>query len=237
MNPQPALPASRLPRRSATRGYTLTEILVAMTLGLLFTTAAVNLFMQSLNIYHYDTGKLLVNRDIRRFTNEMTDNATFANYFLIFRSFDERTRTEEVEDPETGDTIDVTVEDSVNDGESGDFLVLVYQDPDDSSRISRLVGYFRSPDDPDDPNSDGPVRRFDITLSPSSNAPIWTLFPAVNTANTHPEVIELSRGLADGKLFYNFYDRSVMVKGQIFHQGSLGRQATNTYNFTVSPRG
>lgn len=223
------------PRRD--RGFTLTEVLMAMALGLLVATGGLNLLLQALNIYHYDTGKLLVNRDIRRFTNEMTDNATFANYFLIFRGFDDRTRTETAVDPESEESVEVTVADSVNDGESGDFLVLVYQDPADSSRISRLVGYFRSPTDPDDPESDGPVRRFDLTISPSSNAEIWTLFPAVETANTHPEVVELSRGLADGKLFYNFYDRSVMVKGQIFHQGSLGRQATNTYNFTVSPRG
>lgn len=230
-------PASLRRRLQDCRGFTLTEVLMASTLGIILSVGAISLFIQGLNLYHYDTGKLLVNRDIRRFTNEMTDNATFANYFMIFRSFEDRTRTEEVEDPATGDTIDVTVEDSVNDGESGDFLVLVYQDPADTSKVSRIVGYFRAPDDPNDDSSEGPVRRFDVTISPSSNADIWTLFPATSTANTHPEVIELSRGLSDGRLFYNFYDRSVMVKGQIFHSGSLGRQATNTYNFTISPRG
>ena len=32
----------------------------------------------------------MVNRDIRKFTSEMTDNATYSNYFMIFESFTER---------------------------------------------------------------------------------------------------------------------------------------------------
>jgi hypothetical protein len=50
-------------------------------------------------------------------------------------------------------------------------------------------------------------------------------------------VIELSKGLSNGKLFYNYYDRSIMVRGEIIHRGTATRRATNTYNFTVTPRG
>jgi len=49
-------------------------------------------------------------------------------------------------------------------------------------------------------------------------------------------VIELSRGLADERLFYNFWGRSVMVNGQI-HHGNDAKRVTETYNFTISPRG
>ena len=42
-----------------------------------------------------------------------------------------------------------------------------------------------------------------------------------------------------GRLFYNFFNRSVMVKGQINYISNDGytRRAVSTYNFTVSPRG
>jgi len=38
-------------------------------------------------------------------------------------------------------------------------------------------------------------------------------------------------------LFYNFLDRSIMVRGEIIHRGAVGKRVTNTYNYTVSPRG
>jgi hypothetical protein len=51
----------------------------------------------------------------------------------------------------------------------------------------------------------------------------------------------MSKGLANGRLFYNIRSKSVMVNGQIIHRGGLGKtryeRATNTYNFTISPRG
>ena len=51
-------------------------------------------------------------------------------------------------------------------------------------------------------------------------------------------MIELSEGLSDGRLFHNFYGRSVMVNGEIIQDTGKGaRVASNTYNFTISPRG
>ncbi len=226
-------PRGRTPER---RGFTLFEVLFTLSLSSVVALGSLSFLLQSLNTYHYDIGKLLVNRDIRTFTSEMTENAAYANYFMIFPSFVERTQTVEVGDSESGFET-VTVDASINDGMSGDFLVLVFTDPDDSHQIKRLVGYFRAPADPDDPTSEGPVRRFETNFSGGATGDIWDLLPALETANTHPEVIELSQGLADGKLFYNFRDRSIMVKGKIFHDGNLMRRATNTYNFTVSPRG
>ncbi|GAB1488837.1 hypothetical protein MASR2M8_12850 [Opitutaceae bacterium] len=214
-------------RQSGRRAFTLAELMVSMTVFGLATTGAVTFFLQALNMYHYDGGKLLVNRDIRTLTSEMTSNATYANYFLIYPSFTDRTVT----------VSGVTSDAAVNHGQSGDFLVLVYKDETDDTKVSRLVGYYRAPANASDPTSQGPVRTFDLTISPSTAASVLSLLPATTTLNTNPEVIELSKGLSTGKLFYNFNDRSVMIKGQIIHRGSLTKAATNTYNFTVSPRG
>lgn len=233
----PALKPSSRRRKSRQSAFTLVEILITLGICSLVVGGTLVFFIQSLNMYHYDSGKLLVNRDIRAFTSEMTDNATYANYFLIYPSFSERTASVTVTDPETSSTTTTTVDLAVNDGQSGDMLILVYRDPDDDTKNARIVGYYRSSDSEDGGGNTGPVRRFEINISPADSAHIHTHLPSVDSANTWPEVIELSRGLANGKLFYNFYDRSIMVKGQIFHRGSLTKRATNTYNFTVSPRG
>src|SRR5690606_32240816 len=77
-------------RRSGTAGYTLLEILVTTALLGLLGVGLFSLFLQSLNLFHFDSAKLRVNRDIRTLTSEMTDNATYANYFLIFPDFETR---------------------------------------------------------------------------------------------------------------------------------------------------
>ncbi len=223
--------------KTGRHGMTLIEVMVAAAISGLVVLGTVSFFIQALNIYHYDSGKLKVNRDIRKLTSEMTDSATYANYALIYPSFSARTKIVTVTNPDTGVTTTSGVPLQVEDGQSGDMLVLVYVDPADDTKIQRMVGYFRAPANPNDPASEGPVRRFDTTFSPTSSSAAVDLLPSVASMNTWPEVIELSRGLSEGRLFHNFYGRSVMIRGQIFHSGDLNRRATNTYNFTISPRG
>lgn len=214
--------------RAARRGMTLVEIMIVLGICMLVVGGLLATFIQSLYVYHYDSAKLLVNRDMRRFTSEITDNATYANYFVIYPSFTERSLT----------TGSLTTDNKMYAGQSGNMMVLVYLDPSDSSKISRLVGYYR---DPNQVNGEAPVRKFDRSLSPSVTADVWTLLPATSTAQTNPEVIELSKNIGTQQLFYNFYGRSVMVKCDIIHRTNTGQnvyqRATNTYNFTVSPRG
>lgn len=219
------------------KAFTLAEVLIAAGICGVVTVLVLNTYLQAVNIYSYDSGKLRVNRDIRVFTGAMTANATYANYFLIYPDFDTRTKTVEVTDPDTGTVVQTVVDAAVNDGQSGDMLVLVFKDDEDDTKVNRLMGYYRAPATSGDSTSEGPVRFFDVRFSPSTNAAVNTLLPSLSTRNTNPEVIELSKGMANGMLFYNLYDRSVMVKGQIIHRGSLTKRATNTYNFTVSPRG
>ncbi len=120
-------------------------------------------------------------------------------------------------------------------------LVLIYKDPANVDLVNRIVGYYRAPPDAADASSEGPVRKFDLRFTPSTSAAIHTLLPDRSTYSTNPEVIEISRGLANGSLFYNVRNKSIMVNGEIVHRGGLGNtryeRATNTYNFTISPRG
>ncbi len=195
-------------------GFTLVELLVGMTISLVVLGGSISVFLLGSSTAATGTGRLLINRDIRNFTNEMVENARYADYFKTYTSFTDRTE--------------------VNDGGSGDFLVLVHRDISDNNKISRIIGYYRYTTDTE---TEGPVLMFDTTYSPSSSSALADLLPATGVNGTHGEVIELSNGLSDGKLFYNFYDRSIVVRGEILHDGATGEQVTNTYNFTISPRG
>lgn len=207
---------------------TLVEVMIVLSVSMLVVGGLLTFFVQSLKVYHYDSAKLLINRDMRQFTAELADNATYANYFLIYPSFTERSITENF----------VTADQNVYAGDSGDMLVLVYLDPADDTKISRVVGYYREPNEGED---EAPVRKFDVPISPSVTAAVWTLLPATSTAQTNEEVIELSKDVGSQQLFYNFYDRSIIVKCDIVHRTNSGKnryeRAANTYNFTVSPRG
>lgn len=198
---------------SKKKGFSLTEILVAMGAFGLVMGGAMSLLMSSMNFAGYNEGKLLVNRDIRKFTSELSDFATYSNFFVIYKSFSDRT--------------------VIDEGGSGDFLVLAYVDDTDPTLFTAVIGYYRDAT----AGEEGPVKKFAYQL-PSVSLTLDQILPATNdNGSTHTEIIELSKGLSNGQLFYNFFNRSITIQGEILHQGSNLKRATNTYNFTVSPRG
>ncbi len=229
-------------RRPVARAFTLAELIIASTLLGLVTIGAIALTRQVLYVYAYDTGRVLVNKDIRSFTQHMDTDAAYANYFLIFPNF--ATRTASGKDA------------NVADGNSGDFLVLVttmtcVQNDTPvagmvagKNYITNLIGYYRDATT----TTTGPVRRFSVPITPpvdpttlTAGASISTLLnnnmPVANSS-ANPILIQLAQGLANGTLFYDFQDHSVMVRGQIIESGGQGnKKAVSTYNFAVSPRG
>ncbi len=220
----------------------MTELMISLVVIGLTMAGVVTFTYQALNVYAYDSGRLLVNHDMRKFTGDMITDAVYSNYFRIYSNFATRSTT----------VSGVTSDAYVSDGQTGDFLLLVFAGTNTSgvTTVNRLVGYYR---DPDATTAIGPVRKFDVTVSPAaiigtptntgSSPPVYTMYDLLNayapTANAHTNsvIIQLAQGLASGNLFYNFYARSIMIRGQINEQGSMIRRAVNTYNFTVSPRG
>ncbi len=186
----------------------MTTVVAGLVMG-----ATMTFLIRTTDFAAYNEGKLLVNRDIRKFTSELSDYATYSNLFVIYESFTDRTEVE--------------------DGYSGDFLVLGFLDEDDPTLYTKLVGYYRSGTE----EEEGPVRKFNITYETPQDKPIEELLPSVDSLDEHEEVVELTKGLSNGQLFYNFFGRSITVQGQILHHGNKIKRATNTYNFTISPRG
>src|SRR5258708_18996689 len=66
------------------QGMTLVEILVAASISLIVVTVGLSFVIQTLKAYQYETGKLLINWDILRFTIQMIDDATYASNFQLY---------------------------------------------------------------------------------------------------------------------------------------------------------
>jgi hypothetical protein len=154
-----------------------------------------------------------------------------SNYFIIYPSFASADRNNS--------------EDRLVSDQSGDFILFVHTASTYVSfgihPIERIVGYYRESGKVEDLSNVGPVMKFevdfstpvDITESPSRT--LESIIPKEGMVKT-TEILELSKGTANGKLFYNFGNKSVMINGQIYH-GNRAQRVTDTYNFTVSPRG
>lgn len=228
------------PSRSRTGGFTLVEIIITTAILGVVMTMALIFFIQSSKSAYINEKKNLINNDIRKLTAEMSNLARQANYVILYSSFEDDERD--------------SATDRLLDGKSGDFIILGFQDePDLDAPIfaprptNRIVGFFRSPEDPDDPSSTGPVKKFDTDemggISPPAN-PLnpptpEDLIPAFDELTDNPdafeEIVELSEGLANERLFYNFGDETIMINGKIIH-GSDAKRVTDTYNMTISTR-
>ena len=223
------------------QGFTLVEIMLAMTVLCIVMAGVMTFFFDSLRTTFITQQKLNINGDIRDVTNKLADEAREANYFTMYASFYAQSASEPFGDfrsPTGGFT---AADYRQRKGNSGDFLLLVYTgidaNPNDTTPapIEKLIGYFR--DGGVDDTDQAPVRRFEVNVpSGDQNDDLETLIPSSLVAESCPIVINLVTGLADGHLFYNIEDRSVLVNGKIIH-GNDAKQVTGTYNFTVSPRG
>lgn len=200
-------------KQSSRRGFSLAEVLVTTVAFGIVMGATMSFLISGTNFASYNEGKLLVNRDIRKFTSELSDHATYSNFFVIYRSFTDRA--------------------VIDDGESGDFLVLAFVDDDNPSLYTAVIGFYRAAT----ATTEGPVRKFAYRFDTPTAGPLEDLLPPTSSNGSHPEIVELSKGLSDGRLFYNYFNRSITVQGEILHQGSNLKRATNTYNFSISPRG
>jgi len=234
-----------LPARRRRRAFTLTEMMTAVAIMGLVSAGVIAFVHQALLTYYSSRARLMINNEVRVITTKIDTDAVTANYFCIYPAFSSRTTG-------SGSTL---ADASVADGGVGDMLVLVYTDPAQTSSgvsmINRIVGYYRQITN--STLNTGPVRRFDITISPAisaSSAPMYTLLNTyvTGTITSYPEITSIAQGLENNAalnattpaLFYNFQNRSIIISAQLSEltaETGTSNTAGNTYNFTVSPRG
>ena len=206
-------------------GFTLVEVLIAASVSAVLTIGLLGFYLTTYKIGFVNQERNRINANMRALTADLVQDGRQSNYFILYKSTKNADRDNE--------------KDWQLDGKSGDLLVFVYTEhlADNAfadPRIAKWVAYYRMDVDGDAGLS--PVRRMERSYDPPSTSPLEALLPDEASFAQADEVVELSLGLADGRLFYNFWGRSVMVNGQIYH-GNAAKRVTETYNFTISPRG
>jgi Tfp pilus assembly protein PilW len=238
-----------------TKAFTLVEVLVAAMLTLVVVFSATAITLQFLKTYQYEEYRITTNHDIRRFTEQMTDDAAHANCFFIYPNFSSI----------TAGMTSTSADPAITQGSEGDYLVLVttgYNQVTGATTVTNVVGYYRVVPTGSTTNI-GAVYRysFDYSAAPIAwTSPFFTWLvgqgivstiqgvnndiPSSATAasSTH-KLFEASvigdpaSGLT-GQLFYDFLVTGIMVKARIEDQSNPNLvKVIDTYNLTIAPHG
>lgn len=212
------------------RGFTLTEALFVVLISGLVSVGLFFFVRDTARTMFVSTEKLEMVADIRQITSTLADRAREANEFYVYTRYSPGA---------------LLPEDRQGEGGKGDCLVLLYTEFRDAttgqisftgeSHIMRIVVFFRE----ETADGNGPVKFFEIDYTSSGGKPTSsnTVEGLVNAYSGDARIIvQLARGLADRNLFFQMNRESVLVKAEIFH-GNNAKKVTNTYNFTISPRG
>ena len=213
-------------------GYTLIEVLVVMSVLSILLVGLGFFMVNTAEDMFWAVNKSKITKDVRHFTGRLRGEAFDANCGYVYDSFSLEDR---------GSASDVN-----QSGETGDCLVLISMQPypysADAKHYTKLVVYYRWPDD----DGSGPVYRIEKSFDTPQPIEVnnghdhfedflASQFAAVDNSSAEI-VLELSRGLADGKLFRNFGNNTMVVNGEILH-GNEVKEVTNTYNLTIATRG
>jgi prepilin-type N-terminal cleavage/methylation domain-containing protein len=220
------------PSRSRLRAFTLVEIMVVVTI-LGFVTIGLTGFMtDTTRTMLWSTNKSKITRDVRLFTMRISKETLGANTAYVYTSFAPTDRN--------------AFADRKASGQSGDCLILVYTEPypdiDSDKHYERIIAYFRA----EESNGVGPVYRVEVNYTTPQEIDTSTgvnhfedfLSTALSTTSSddYTTVLELSKGLSDGRLFRAANNGTFIINGEIIH-GNDVQEMTNTYNLTISPRG
>lgn len=243
------------------KSFTLIEIMIVLTIMGVITAGAMTMFRDGLEVCFRTQAKLEVNSYIRKATNRMVFEGRRASYFLLYDRFDGSNAII----PPSATPSFVNFRDAAfhnrgrrTAGERGSCLVFVYNgvnpqpfNPASRTPIDRIVVFTL---DTRTISSNGVyrMRTFELNLDPSDTRrldPVETLIPvAVSGAEPASRLhvfVPLARGMLGGHLFQNLDGKSVLINAHFFYgnpsddNGTTAgvRSATNTYSFTITPRG
>lgn len=216
-----------------------------MTIMGIFMTYATVTFINVYKIQLRVGDNIQAGSDIREFTNNFSEAANSSARFLLFTSFTDRTRAYS---NATGDFV-VFVRRSRRIPTNGNVTATNFDDPtlaDDV--VFDLLGYYRTNVGS---TNRGPVRSFTIPITVAQLntgeqgylAALNAVRPTTYNQALDPVVVELAEGMSTmttnttPRLFLNFNENSLVIRGEIRQPARLGNQVSNTYNFTVAPRG
>ena len=229
------------PRKTNQEGFTLVEVMIALTIMVAVLAMSMSFLMESTMLNFQSQAKNNINREVRGIVDRIAIEAKQSNIFVIYTSAADEHR--------------LAAADRRRPHESGDALLLVQKagyaemltygvDPlYDPRPIKKIILYYRTVTGSENGAEVGPVMRWerDFSSDPVTDADeIFALEslipPYTDLLSESQRVVAFSEGLSDGRLFYNFQNRTAMINGRILH-GNQAKWITDTYNFSISPRG
>ena len=239
--------AGRRRRNRRTRGFTLTEIMVAMAIALVVVGLATTTMIHVSRAVYTSALRLELNSKIRFFTDRFAKETIDANAFFILRDYSALDGSVDLigEDPDSAE-----INKPVGSSASGDCLVLEYRDnPDNRSAITRVRVYYR---DTVDIDKAAAVRRIDIDVpsgsqSSSLNEIVNALVPDLPGSHaSHAALVSYEvHGIVPTDetevqpIFFNHAGRAVSVNFRMQTAGTddgPSKKSASAYNFTISPR-
>lgn len=208
------------------KAFTFVEIMFVLLIMGFVSVGLYQFIVDCSRVMFVSTEKNDIVNNIRQFSGELNSVAKSANVAYVYNSFNLADRDAKA--------------DRLQDGLSGNCVVFVTMQPDvnplNPDLIMKIVGYFVNPD----ATGIGTLKRFELNypngINSVTNSP-ESLMASLNANSAGNKlVIGNVQGVNSGKIFYNYRDRSVMVKAR-FIQGNATKRVTGAYNFTISPRG
>ncbi len=195
--------------RRRRRAFTLTEVLVAMTIGLVIAGGALSFFITQLKIYHSSMGKVLNNADIRWINTTISRDIQSAQAVWLYRSID----------------------DKVRDNTEGNVAVLLYVN--DANAVTEALAYYLDTTVAADKSGGYPLKRAKLTI----NAGLPDV--SALAASSGHQVIVKSAARRDGgtllKLFgTDLQDKQIRIRADIFNKGDTRGSVQNGLFLTCS---
>src|SRR6478736_880681 len=136
----------------STHGFTLTEILVGMTVSAVLLLGVMAFYIQSLKSMYASDQRIKLAGQINRFSNELIVQASRSNQFILFKSanaadFDGTNLAPHAGNSDRQSITSIDEDDPLH--PAGDFVVFVYYEipkptAQTAHRISKLEGYYLS---------------------------------------------------------------------------------------------
>jgi hypothetical protein len=218
--------------RKARRGYTIAEVMIAMTICTFVMYGLYQFTLQTSHLMFDSVQRIDVDAGMRHFSENLENDMQTASAFYLYTSFN-------------------TTDRNATDGSqrlaadaNGDFLLLIYTQPWPNSNstvyITKLIGYYRKTTNV---ATWGTVNRFEVdydtanltTLPVAANNPVESVIASLAYTNTYPQILSAAKGLYSNHIFYNQNNTSIMTGLEIY-RGNVGRNTTEMMYLTVSPR-
>jgi type II secretory pathway component PulJ len=204
------------------------ELLVALSIFGMVMGALITFSRSSTRVIYESTLRLDLDRDLRLSAQRILADVNTADAFYLYRSF------------KSSDRGAVNGSQRLGSDGSGDFLLLVYSEPQPLTTsnvyVTRLVGYFRKADTA---SERGGIHRFQIdyadqTVRADSN-PVESLLAGYTYDGDYPRLIPAATGGYTNGMFYNFRGKTVMISADLY-RGASYRNSTEVLRLSASPR-